>query len=871
MKKWWLRVFLGISFLESGIFLYLQLLNLQELAEFKPVFSLFNIITLVFLALIIVGMAILLILDLRSPTIRTKLERIAEQDYLFWGMLIFFSLIFIESGQNLLFLRADLRDIFFPFFLLENLIIFQWAFLISLQAIILMVGIWFRSRKSKENIKIEKNWMIGIGLVFLILMILTTSGTGFVSRSANIVDHGGTFGTTNAPLPMVQVGFIWLALTAVWLLQKRFLPHWKFTKSELIKNLLIITIIWAAAFMVWSNVPLTSNYFVDEIRAPNDQHNPISDSIYYETQAHRLLSGEGFFEKVQHPLYGYILSGLHLVGGDHYEDIYLFQIAILAIMPVLVFKLTSLMLSPFAGWLTSFLFIAREYNALILGDSITITNVQLIMTESVTQMGVILVVYLLITWITKPERSRKGLPFLIGSVIGLLALIRVEMLSLALVFIAIGLILYWRSWKIWFWRSMVMIAAILVLTVPWMARNWQVTGNFSLDKGEFFRREILTFTNFILGADQKVISAQNEVQIDPDLLSLSKVQKIIFHTSSSLSESVLYLPSNHQPMAGIDNYLYLNPEKGKIYVEKGAIFSDRYLTGYVKTLPYWNMNWDGFLEPWSLLPISLVLLLSGQGLFLVWRKNPLTALTPLFVLVIHVTAYSFFSSSGGRFIQAVDWITLVYFSMGLSWVSSKLGQLLGFEEDLSQLFDQGKNRVPVQADAEAPARISWGVATSILTAVIIGLSMPAVEALVPPRYTMENLLAKLDDIDLQLLSDIDLQEGSEKQEPDLLYGKAIYPGFYQAGEIMLDDRNGKLPDGNTSRLDFYLVGMENIWVSIPLDQAPDYFPHGSEVIIEGYETRNSPEDLENRKKPYFLAERVFILDDDNEIVIIIND
>ena len=863
MKKRWLRVFLGISFLESGIFFYLQLLNLRELAELKPIFSSFNIITLVFLGLIMLGILTIAILDLRGPSVRYKLARIAEEEHLFWGVLGLFSLIFIESGQNLLFLRAELPDIIYPFFLSENSIIFQWALIISLQALIFMVGIWFKSRKSKDNIKIDLNWKIGIGLVFLILLILVVSGTGFISRSVNIVDHGGTFDTTNAPLPMIQVGFIWLALTAAWLLQKRFLPHWKVTKSEIVKSLLIITIIWAAAFLIWSNVPVTPNYFVDEIRAPNDQHNPISDSIFYETQAQRLLNGEGFYENVQHPLYGYFLSGLHLVGGDHYEDIYLLQIAILAIIPVLVFKLTSLMLSPFAGWLTSFLFIAREYNALILGDSITITNVQLIMTEMIAQLGVILVVYLMLTWIKQPERSRKGLPVLIGSVIGLLALLRVELLSLALVFVLVGLILEWGNWKKWILNSLVMVSTVLLLTVPWMARNWQVTGYFYLDKRNFLLREIQVYTNLFSETDQSPSLELDQEVADPDQISLSKVQKIFYHSKSSLSESVLYLPSNHHPLGGIDNYLVLNLANRKIRFEKGVMFSDSYLTAYIKTLPYWSMNWDGSIVLRTLLPMCFVMLLMFQGFLLVWERNRLVALTPIFVLFSHILVYSLFSRSGGRFIQVVDWITLVYFSLGLTWLSHTLGLALGWNADDSQIMGERPDPAGSPIDNKSLSGINPGVMVGAVVAILIGFSMPIAEAVIPEKYTAQEFTIRLETINPQIL-DQDSFQIMEEGNPGWVMGKAIYPGYFRAGKELLDDRNGRVPDGSISRLDFYLIGMENIWVSIPLDAAPEYFPHGSEVIIQGVITRDSAAYLEEGLHPYLLADRVLILQEGSE-------
>jgi hypothetical protein len=50
---------------------------------------------------------------------------------------------------------------------------------------------------------------------------------------------------------------------------------------------------------------------------------------------------------------------------------------------------------------------------------------------------------------------------------------------------------------------------------------------------------------------------------------------------------------------------------------------------------------------------------------------------------------------------------------------------------------------------------------------------------------------------------------------------------------MADIRSGSTPDFSQSRVEFYLVGSENIWISVPVKQENIELPHGSDVMVLG--------------------------------------
>ena len=150
--------------------------------------------------------------------------------------------------------------------------------------------------------------------------------------------------------------------------------------------------------------------------------------------------------------------------------------------------------------------------------------------------------------------------------------------------------------------------------------------------------------------------------------------------------------------------------------------------------------------------------------------------------------------------------------------------------------------------------------------ILIGLSIPLAEIIIPQRYTFETLETRLNDLETANLSidpsaldeNLSLIQDSRNTS---IYGKALYPGFYTENEIMEDDRRGLAPPAGQSRLVFYIIGTRSIWVSIPMDEPPDYFPHGAEVIILGNVTRDSEADLQEGLRPYFLVSTAFILND----------
>ena len=101
---------------------------------------------------------------------------------------------------------------------------------------------------------------------------------------------------------------------------------------------------------------------------------------------------------------------------------------------------------------------------------------------------------------------------------------------------------------------------------------------------------------------------------------------------------------------------------------------------------------------------------------------------------------------------------------------------------------------------------------------------------------------------------------SEIEGRKILYGKANYPRYFEAGDRMSDNRSGLIPDYSYPRIEFYLVGPENNWVALPLEDAAEYFPHSCEVIVfaKGEESELRPDGLRLHGE-YYKASLIVIL------------
>jgi len=159
---------------------------------------------------------------------------------------------------------------------------------------------------------------------------------------------------------------------------------------------------------------------------------------------------------------------------------------------------------------------------------------------------------------------------------------------------------------------------------------------------------------------------------------------------------------------------------------------------------------------------------------------------------------------------------------------------------------------------------TWYVIPVTVMLVILGWAPVASEIILPNRLnndTFETRMAVLTEssqgVEAEPLhcyvNEIDQTSSTT------LYGIALYPRYFEMDEALEDDRGRRLPDSDQQRLEFFIIGDTETWVSLPLDEPMAPFDNNSEVIVLGEYVRNSHEDKDAGYKPYFEAEAIYIL------------
>ena len=442
-------------------------------------------------------------------------------------------------------------------------------------------------------------------------------------------------------------------------------------KKELINKATIGLIIWAAAFLFWVNIPVESSMFIDLAPDPMKTIYPSSDSFYYDKESLRLINGEKFIDNSTHVLYSFFLSGLHAIGGIDYQDIIPLQVAVLSLIPVFLYLLSAKITSQVTSFFVAGLYILRERNNLLLaGELSTGAVVNQLMAENLALLSILIITYSYIAWLQDEEKNTFYLIYL-GALIGTALLIRIDLLA-AILGIVFGSFFVMRGKKYYWFKSMtiILMAAVLVLA-PWMFRSKVTTGHVSIDKGGFVSSRLTEYKNSIRQIFNLESQYPDGFQSIPSSYGgaySGDIRYLSRHIINSLEMSVLYLPSSHQPFLTLGSLIEIQDQENGIISSQNGYFSDKYIERYVRSNPYFWYTWDGKLPFRSVIPIISGLFLLAIGIRRIWiDKSEIIILLTLSSLG-HIFVWAFAGFSGGRFIKIVDWIPLLYYGVGLTFI-----------------------------------------------------------------------------------------------------------------------------------------------------------------------------------------------------------
>jgi hypothetical protein len=634
---------------------------------------------------------------------------------------------------------------------------------------------------------------------------------------------------------------------------------------------------WILAIGIWSQTPLPPNWFASSPSPPNFETYPNSDAALYDITGISATLGEGFSTSggafALRPLYAFFLAILHTFVGLNYEPAISIQVIILAIFPAIVFFLTKRLHNHFSGIIAALLIIVREGNAINLADQITVSNSKLFMSGVPTAVGTALFILIVLIWFKKPSNKRYVI-VASGGLLGALMLVRAEV---GIFFVGLGFVFFLAIYQyfktpidevdasqqhlnhdsipsadkksarmLWFKSMVLLLSGILLMISPWIWRNWKLTGkiyfdypNYRVDLIEQRYKPPPIKASPAPKPDSKLNKPTAHITDGSNRIGEKNTDSIGYfilnHFLNSHSQLVLIFPSTFRIFDSSVNFL--GHQDINLFWEQCCTSRD-----YVRRLPFWH-DWDGELPKQSIIPLSITLFILSIGISQSWKKNQHAAVIPLTLGFGYILIHALVRNSGGRYLLPVDWISILYYSIGLAqlltWIRFRLkGKDFG-ESKMSGENLTGYDTEIIASGKQRKFSVNK-IAASGLIIMILGSIIPIYEnATLAPSLNnirQERLSAFLVNNELTFTNpEIEAIKEFINDGGAIATGKAIYPRFHKANKGEPGVRWTPFLTKPYPRVSFILIGDIHKGVIMPLQQSPERLDNGSDVLVIGCE------------------------------------
>ncbi|MGB8981770.1 MAG: hypothetical protein WCC12_07840 [Anaerolineales bacterium] len=566
--------------------------------------------------------------------------------------------------------------------------------------------------------------------------------------------------------------------------------------------------IYLFTVILWLSQPINTAFTATPPRAPNFEIYPFSDPQFYAQYAQSALTGNGFLwpEIPTRPFYVAFLTWLHLVGGQSYENIIVLQTFVLASFPMLLYLIGKEIGGRPLGLGLSVLAAFRDINANVaVPFASSVTYSKLFNSELPTALLVSLAALLAIRWLRMSNRP-AWLSLLIGGVIGAAALVRLQSSVLIAVILLLAFFVI-SDRRQWLKCTIFVIMGFVLTLAPWLTRNYMAAGGLVLDNPisqtmTMARRWSGSTGNELLPR----LPGENDSQYS------GRLMKLAIASFKDNPEYILHSAANH----------FVNSEIASLLAFP---VRDEILSPAELLMPQ-HVFWRTPLTASQIPLFAFYVLLFSIGLAAAWHYHGLIGLLPLGLGVAYNLWTALFLSSGARFIVPLDWSIHLYEIFGLLILGGVLVSFAqGARENISAWIQGpfGQHSIP----RESPVSSRRYFILSLIFVLFLGAFLPVTEFIFPQKYppiSQEEILQQID---------MPAETGEIA-----LYGRAIYPRYYDAGDG--EPGTAKLGYGaeERARLVFFLVGPQNGLVILELESAPQFFPNTADVYMIGTQTDN---------------------------------
>lgn len=788
----------GLVIIE-GLFVFWQYIQTPSEAETAVLlgFSPLRLAILAGVLLILAAMVFLFASSMRAAwwqqTPGKYAGQLFERGQVFWWLILALTVLYvlIFSVDSYLGFIANYRGRLFPILVWFGLIALQW----------LLSWLYVQTMRTKFFERF-RSLLIPAGIALLLLLTVIA----FISLTRiGLIPDTVYWQEAGVPLLFSQILLV-LACGAV--------LHGLFTRFNIPDgqkaDLVILLVLWAISFAAWGGTAATPAYNMLEPAPPNFQGYPFGDAMLYDVTAQNFLIGKpipaDFWAK---PLYSFFLSILHLIAGQDFARVSLLQTAFLAFIPAVFYLLTRILGGRLAGIVAALLLMVREWNAIRLSNVIQVSHVKLLLSDVFAMGGLILITWLLLRWLEKPTQ-RNAAPVAVGGAIGLLILVRGHpVLLVPFLFAMAFFFLRGRGPSLRDGLIKMTIGLVLVM-LPWFWHTYNLTGRFAFQDS---RSSFAHMDAFV----------QEYADSSGDPASYGQFEQQIFRLALTEPLEVTRFISSHYTHNAIFSYLFL-PQS----------FQVESLRSYVKRLPFWG-NWNGELSTEARILMLIHLSVLALGLGAAWRKTKGLVFVPLILGAAYNLSVAVSRRSGWRFIQPADWVTLVFYAIGIVQIILIVYSIV--KKSNQELDDQ---RLDAKAFA-VPGLSGRSYALAGLPFLLIVMSLALGHKALPSAYPVRETSALVQMYEnasqgIPALDATQIEQFLQQDDAVILYGKALYPIYFKKNVGALNYSWLSFAPKPYHRLAMYVIGPEPAGVIFPTASRPSTLPDGSDVIVLGCKT-----------------------------------
>ena len=688
-------------------------------------------------------------------------------------------------------------------------------FVIGLEALFFVTfGIYKKKRSKSKKFHLNKRvflfTLLTIGFVFFIVS-LTGWGQGYTRIV--IVSLG---------VPVLE-GQIWYVIGLLFLLSISLVAwssipiDYRSCSQKHLDTILFLSF-WFIAVLLWSSLPLPEhNYFAPSTRLPNFQKYPFSDAEQYDYNSLYVLYGTAENFVVSKPLYVSFLAILHAIAGLDYTNVVFAQTLVIALFPGVLYLIGKELHSRFGGIAIAFLAIFREINSIEASTMANVSNSKLLLSGMLAALIVSLMVLTIVRWFKNKEEKASAHVFILGGLIGALILTRIQ----AMVLIPFGIILvivrYFKNLKTITISILLFLIALGLILFPVLIRNHSITGVYWVDNpsssGGLYQYFIVEDDYGIEIPEAETMGEELERNISVIAAAFSRgfggiAQFVMDHFLRNEISSMLILPvrlGNKVPF--IDLLRISEPFWSETYTLNNAI-----------NVAVFAIN------------SSIIAL----GFSKVFNRNRRLTVGIISLHLVYSLSSAIVRIAGWRFILPVDWIILLFYSLGLAeLVILIFNTVVGWNV---------KSLIPEWAEfctTTIKDRFIWKDYLFFgMVFILIGGFIPLREilfpSLAPKNDKQEACSAFLSEAELSRTPEkvMELTEYCMDESTVVYTGVGVYPRLFNKGEGYYD-RSGDPRFGKQaySRLVFRSIGTPNWSGYIKTNRKEINFPNGALVYI----------------------------------------